>query len=89
MSQRMEHSDSVAPQHQRHPAGIADLRVLRPAASEEETAAIAAAIQHFTRDTASPEALASEGQDPWLRAALQEGVARAPGQAAGHTARWP
>jgi hypothetical protein len=48
------------------------------AASPEEAAAIAAAIEQFIRDTAPPPASAEPAVSPWLRAALFEGVGRDP-----------
>ena len=44
------------------------------AATPEEAAAIAAAIEQFIRDTAPPPAPEDTGMNPWLRAALYEGV---------------
>jgi hypothetical protein len=53
---------------------------VRQAASPEEAAAIAAAIEQFMRDTApAPEAPAAR-IDPWLRAGLFEGTKRAAGE---------
>ncbi|HEX6460027.1 MAG TPA: hypothetical protein VF032_14005 [Thermoleophilaceae bacterium] len=43
-------------------------------ASPEEAAAIAAAIEQFLRDTTPPPAPAETEVNPWLRAALFEGV---------------
>lgn len=43
-------------------------------ASPEEAAAIAAAIEQFLRDTTPPPAAAGAQVNPWLRAALFEGV---------------
>jgi len=42
------------------------------AASPEEAAAIAAAIERFLRDTAPAPQTRSEGASPWLRAGLYE-----------------
>ena len=52
---------------------------VRQAASPEEAAAIAAAIEQFMRDTAPPPA-ASGGlaMSPWLRAGLYAGTGRDP-----------
>ena len=47
------------------------------AATPEEAAAIAAAIEQFLRDTAPPPA-AGPGASPWLRAGLFEGTGRGP-----------
>ncbi len=56
---------------------------LPPAASPEEAAAIVAAIERFMHTTApGPAALAPNGPDPWLRAAILEGVAREDGGSA-------
>lgn len=49
------------------------------AASPEEAAAVIAAVEAFLRDTAPPSAPPAAAPDPWLQAALQEGVDRAPG----------
>ena len=43
-------------------------------ASPDEAAAIAAAIEQFLRDTAPPPQAETTTMDPWLRAALLEGV---------------
>jgi hypothetical protein len=43
-------------------------------ATAEETAAIAAAVQRFSQDTAIAAPAEPAGMDPWLRAALEEGV---------------
>jgi hypothetical protein len=48
-------------------------------ASPEEAAAIVATIERFMRATAPAPAPAPNGLDPWLRAAILEGVARANG----------
>jgi hypothetical protein len=45
-------------------------------AGAEEAAAIAAAIERFTHDTAPLPAEQSEPLDPWTRAAMLEGVTR-------------
>jgi hypothetical protein len=44
------------------------------AATPEEAAAIAAAIEGFLRDTAPPPAVADAGPAGWRRAALLEGI---------------
>jgi hypothetical protein len=49
---------------------------LRQAASPEEAAAIAAAIEQFMRDTAPPPADTGPSISPWLRAGLMEGAKR-------------
>ena len=43
-------------------------------ATPAETAAIAAAIQRFSQDTAIAAPTGPAGMDPWLKAALEEGV---------------
>ena len=53
---------------------------IQQAASPEEAAAIAAAIEQFLRDTA-PAPQAAEPRSRWLEAALREGVGL-PGQIA-------
>jgi hypothetical protein len=58
------------------------LTIVAPAASEEEAAAVVAALTRFMRDTAPPPARPAPRRNPWQRAALQEGVARAPDQPA-------
>lgn len=50
------------------------LRILAPAASPEEAAALVAAVEQFMRDTAPPPAPSGPPRDPWARAALLEGV---------------
>ena len=47
-------------------------------ASPEEAAAVMAAIEQFLRDTAPPPADAAPTVSPWVRAALLEGIDRAP-----------
>jgi hypothetical protein len=44
--------------------------------SPSEAAAIVAALERFMRDTAPTPAAVPAGLDPWLRAAMLEGVAR-------------
>jgi hypothetical protein len=51
---------------------------LSGAASPEEAAAIAAAIEQFLRDTAPPPAAAGARVSPWLRAGLFEATKRDP-----------
>ena len=48
-------------------------------ATPAEAAAIAAAIQRFEGDTAVAPAAEETGMNPWLRAALVEGVSAASG----------
>ena len=50
-------------------------------ASPEEVAAVIAAIEQFMRDTAPPVAAEPPPPNPWIRAALLEGVDREPGAA--------
>jgi len=54
------------------------LTIVAPAASVEEAAAVVAALERFMRDTAPPPAPRAPEPDPWQRAALREGVNRAP-----------
>jgi hypothetical protein len=48
------------------------IEVRQAAASPEEAAAIAAAIEHFLRDTAPAPRDTAVGMSPWLRAGLYE-----------------
>ena len=57
------------------------LEIVAPAASPEEAAAVAAAIEQFMRATAPPAAPVEEPLNPWVRTALLEGVDREPGTA--------
>jgi hypothetical protein len=52
------------------------VRILSPSPSEEETAAIVAAVEHFVRATALQPAATPAPANPWRRAALLEGVMR-------------
>jgi hypothetical protein len=52
------------------------LKLIAPSASPAEAAAIVAALERFMRDTAPRMAPSSERVDPWMRAAMLEGVAR-------------
>jgi hypothetical protein len=54
------------------------LTIVAPAASPEEAAAVVAALERFMRDTAPAPVPAARARSPWQRAALQEGVNRAP-----------
>ena len=54
------------------------IEVRQANASPEETAAIAAAIEQFLRDTAPPPAAAPAGMDPWLRAGIFEAAGLEP-----------
>ncbi len=51
--------------------------LIAPAASPEEAAAVVAALERFMRATAPVQVPAPAGPDPWVRAALIEGVSRA------------
>ena len=50
------------------------IEVRQSAASPEEAAAIAAAIEQFLRDTAPAPAASGPSMSPWLRAGLFEGA---------------
>jgi hypothetical protein len=52
------------------------IEIAQPAASPEEAAAIAAAIEQFLWDTAPAPAPAQTRVNPWQRAGLFEGVGR-------------
>jgi hypothetical protein len=52
------------------------LELIAPSASPAEAAAIVAALERFMRDTAPRLAQPAQQLDPWLRAAMLEGVAR-------------
>jgi hypothetical protein len=54
------------------------LTIVAPSASPEEAAAVVAALERFMRDTAPAPVPAAPERNPWQRAALQEGVSRAP-----------
>jgi hypothetical protein len=51
------------------------LQLIAPSASPEEAAAIVAALERFRRATA-PSPAHGQAPDPWLRAAILEGVTR-------------
>jgi hypothetical protein len=55
------------------------LTIVAPTASPEEAAAVVAALERFMRETAPPPAPPRRRPNPWQRAALNEGVTRAPG----------
>jgi len=59
------------------------LKLIAPAASPEEAAAIVAALERFMRATA-PAPTAREAGDPWRQAAMLEGVMREPGEDSPH-----
>jgi hypothetical protein len=54
------------------------LRLVAPNASPEEAAAVVAALERFMRETAPPPVLEPPRGNPWLSAALHEGVDRQP-----------
>ena len=53
------------------------MKVHAPSASPEEAAAIVAALELFMRATAPAPTAPEQATDPWLRAAILEGVERA------------
>ncbi len=54
------------------------LTIVAPDASAEEAAAVIAALERFMRETAPIPAPEVPPANPWLEAALNEGVARQP-----------
>lgn len=54
------------------------LRIVAPNASVEEAAAVVAALERFMRDTAPVPPPLAEPPNPWLQAAIHEGVNQAP-----------
>jgi hypothetical protein len=54
------------------------LTIVAPDASVEEAAAVVAALERFMRETAPVPAPEAPRSNPWLEAALHEGVARQP-----------
>ncbi len=54
------------------------LTIVAPTASEEEAAAVVAALERFMRETAPAPAPPAPRRNPWQQAALQEGVSRVP-----------
>jgi hypothetical protein len=57
------------------------LRIVAPAASPEEAAAVVAALEQFMRDTApTPAPQAPAGRSAWARAALLEATGHALGE---------
>ena len=58
------------------------LTIVAPTASAEEAAAVVAALERFMRETAPPPAAPAPRRNPWQRAALHEGVDRAPSEPA-------
>jgi len=66
--------DTLRPSVNRRPK----LSIVAPAATPEEAAAVVAALERFMRDTAPRPAPPAPRHNPWQRAALEEGVSRAP-----------
>ena len=62
---------------ERHPPRPS-IRLLTEPASDTEAAAVVAAVEQFLADTAPTPAPGTTTQSRWQRAALQEGVSRAP-----------
>jgi hypothetical protein len=58
------------------PARRPQLKLIAPAASPEEAAAVVAALERFMRATAPPAQSPAEAPDEWQRAAILEGVER-------------
>lgn len=54
------------------------LSIVAPGASDEEAAAVVAALERFMRETAPRSAPSHAHRNSWLDAALREGVARQP-----------
>ena len=65
------------------------IELVSPAASDSEAAAIVATVEQFLIDTAPPPEQAGPTQSPWLRAALEDGIAarQVSGYAWGHAPR--
>jgi len=60
------------------------LRIVAPAASPEEAAAIVAALERHMRDTApTPAPADAPARPPWMRAALLEATGHAPSDVPG------
>jgi hypothetical protein len=68
--------DTLGPHVNRRPK----LTIVAPSASPEEAAAVVAALERYMRDTAPPPVATPAPRSPWQRAALWEGVDRAPGE---------
>jgi hypothetical protein len=58
------------------------LTIVAPTAGPEEAAAVVAALERFMRETAPRPAPPVPQGNPWQRAALHEGVRRAPDEPA-------
>ncbi len=56
------------------------LSIVAPSASPEEAAAVVAVVEQFMRATAPPPAPPAPKRNPWLQAALNEGVGRQPAE---------
>ncbi|MBV9944083.1 MAG: hypothetical protein JO262_18285 [Solirubrobacterales bacterium] len=56
------------------------LSLVAPSATPEEAAAVVAALERFMRDTAPRPVSPAPRRNAWQRAALEEGVSRAPGE---------
>lgn len=54
------------------------LSIIAPDASPEEAAAVVAALERFMREAAASRVGSSPLRNPWLEAALREGIARQP-----------
>jgi hypothetical protein len=54
------------------------LSIVAPNASPEEAAAVVAALERFMRETAPRTVPPEPARNPWVEAALREGVAREP-----------
>ncbi len=61
----------------REPSRPDPLRLITPATSAEEAAAIVAAVEQFVRATARVDERTTQRPDEWLRAAMLDGVSRA------------
>jgi hypothetical protein len=57
-----------------------ELRIIAPAASPEEAAAVVAALERFMRETAPATVPAPPPVSPWIEAARVEAVDREPGR---------
>jgi hypothetical protein len=65
------------------------IELLTATASQTEAAAVVAALEQFLADTAPPPQSENAAQNPWQRAALEEGIAarQVSGYAWGHAPR--
>ncbi len=54
------------------------LELIAPGVSEEEAAAVIAAVEQFMRETAPAPAPADDAPNPWFRAGLIESLDREP-----------